>query len=209
MFGQVFKEWSLAVLLLVLFFSCEKPKTECIGKGTEYFHSSALWRYSPEVDSVPIGGTITFEAAVPKTFRDELSQQIVTNASDFVAGSIGAAMIYPEYKACIDSFELSADIGKIYKDTTNLTTGQLLGVRALLWNGNSSDSFRVKLIIKPLARGVYCISIGKQSAIDKNCALYRYNLKPGNRNQNLNYWASYLSPPSISVHESTFCLKVY
>ncbi len=203
------KIWMFRAGLILLLFCCQKPKTECMKDGLEYFHSSSLWRYSPELDSVPVGSLITFEASAPKTFRDEASNTIVTNTSSIITGPIAAGMIYPEYKAAIDSFELNAQVGSIYRDTTYLTEGQLKGVRTLVWNGSSSDSFKIKLTIKPLAKGIYVFSISRQGYKDKDCALYRYFLKPGNSNQHLYYWEPYLGPPSISVQERAYCFKVY
>lgn len=117
------KIFTMAIGFVLLLYSCKKPKTECLKDGVEYFHSSSLWLYSPQLDSISIDSLITFEASTPKNFRDEVSNTMVANTSSIITGPIGVAMIYPEYKSAMDSFELKAQVGSVYRDTTYLTEG--------------------------------------------------------------------------------------
>ena len=94
-------------------------------------------------------------------------------------------MIYPMYQAAVDSFGLKARIGQVIKDTMQFPEGQLKGFRTIRWDGNSIDSFRIKISIKAVAKGIYAFALGQQSAKNTDCALYKYFLRPGNPDPHL------------------------
>jgi hypothetical protein len=158
---------------------------------------------------VAVGSIITLNASVPRTFIDENTNTTVTNTCPIITGPVGIAMISPTYQAAIDSFELTAEVGKVIKDTLNLSAGQLKGVRKIEWDGSSVDSFKTRIKIKALASGVYGISLSQQSYKNKDCALYKYFLRPGNPDQYLNYWIDAFGSVSPSVAFFTYCFKVY
>lgn len=118
-------------------------------------------------------------------------------------------MITPLYQAAVDSFQLTAEVEKIIKDTINFSIGQLKGFRTMEWDGSSIDSFKIRIKINPIAKGIYAFSMGQQAYPDKDCALYKYFLKPGNSNQHLNYWLHAFLNVSDGVAFFTYCFKVY
>jgi len=114
-------------------------------------------------------------------------------------------MIYPLQQPSVDSFELTAQVGKVIKDTINFSAGILRGFRTVEWDGSSIDSFKIKIAVKPLARGIFIIALGQQGYRDSDCALYKYFLNVGNE-QHLYYLSGY-----IGDYERNFgyCFKVY
>jgi len=194
-------------LLIPLLFSCRKKPNIPPKWGYEYLNTNSYYWYSPSFDSLPVGSIITLEASVPKTFLDENTNVTVTNSCSFINGPLGVSMIYPNYQVSIDSFELTPEIGKVIKDTINLSAGQLKGVRTIEWNGNYLDSFKMKIRIRSLAKGIYALGLGQQGYRDKDGALFKYFLKPGNADQHLHYWADVFG--SITGQETFYCVKFY
>jgi hypothetical protein len=194
-------------LLIPLLFSCRKKDTIPPKWGYEYLNTNCHYWYYPSSDSLPLGKVFTLEASVPKTFIDENKNITVTNSCMLIHGPLEVAMIYPQYQASIDSFELTAEIGKVTKDTINFSAGQLKGFRTIEWDSNSVDSFKVRIRIKPLAKGIYAFGLGQQGYRDKDGGLFKYFLKPGNLNQHLHYWAEVFG--SITGQETFYCIKVY
>jgi hypothetical protein len=149
------------------------------------------------------------EASVPKTFSDEVTNTRVTNKSLIINGPLGIGMIHPTFQAAADSFEINAQIGKVIKDTINFSAGILKGFRTIEWDGSSIDSFKIKLSIKTLARGIYSFALKQQGYKDNDCALYKYFLKVGNSDQHLNYWLEATGNISDEVRFYSYCFKVY
>jgi len=199
----------LAIIASLLLFSCRKKYTGCPKQGYEYSNSTFRCWYTPPTDSVPVGSNLFLEASVPRTFIDENTNSTVTNTSSIIHGPLHVLMISPSYQASVDSFELTAEVGRVIKDTVNSSPGQLKGFRTIEWDGSSVDSFKLRVKIKPLGREIYAFSMGQQSYIDKDCALYKYFLQPGNSNQHLNYWMDAFGSVSDQVAFFTYCFKVY
>lgn len=181
----------------------------CPKEGYEYLNTTSYCWYSPGTDSIPIGGIITLEASVLKAFVDETTNTQVKNTSPIISGPLGVGMLYPSFQAAADSFELTAQIGKIIKDTINFSAGILKGFRTVEWDGSSTDSFKIKIKIKPLARGIYSIALKEQGYKDSDCARYKYFLKVGNTDQHLNYWLNATGNISDEVQYYAYCFKVY
>jgi hypothetical protein len=160
-------------------------------------------------DSTPVGSDLFLESSVPRSFIDENTNSTVINTSAIINGPLHVLMISPSYQAAVDSFELSAEVGKVIKDSVNFSAGQLKGFRTIEWDGSSVDSFKVRMKIKTIGKGIYAFSLGQQAYIDKDCALYKYFLKPGNSNQHLNYWIDVFGNVSEGVAFNTYCIKVY
>ena len=199
-----------AGFLSLLSVTCSKRiDSGCKKMGYEYVHTQSLCWYSPVQDSLVIGSTIILTASVPRTFIDENTRSTVTNLSAVINGPLHVLMISPSYQAAVDSFELTAEVGKIIKDTVHFSIGQLKGFRTLEWDGSAIDSFRIRIKINPIAKGIYAFSLGQQAYVDKDCALYKYFLKPGNSNQHLNYWMNVFGNVSDQVAFFTYCFKVY
>lgn len=194
-------------LLAPLLFSCSKKNSIPPKWGYEYLNTNSYYWYSPTLDSLPVGSIITLQASVPKTFIDENTNVAVTNSCSLINGPLEVAMIYPTYQASIDSFELNPEIGKVIKDTINFSAGQLKGFRTIEWNGNYIDSFKMKIRIKSLAKGIYVLGIGQQGYRDEEGALFKYFLKPGNPDQHLHYWAEVFG--SITGRETFYFIKFY
>jgi hypothetical protein len=206
---KTFKMYLVIAGSTLLLYSCKKRTYSCSKQGYEYSNSTFRCWYNPSIDSVPIGDNLFIEASVPRTFIDENTNSTVTNSSSIINGPLHILMISPSYQAAVDSFELSAEVGKIIKDTINFSIGQLKGFRTMEWDNSSIDSFKIKIKIKPLAKGIYAFSLGQQGYIDKDCALYKYFLSPGNVDQHLNYWMDVFGNVSDEVAFFTYCVKVY
>ena len=202
-------KYLLAAAVVITLVQCRKPETSCPKMGYEYINSTCHCWYSPVDDSVPVGTAIFLEASVPKVFIDENSNVTVQNTSAIVNGPLGVGMISPIYQAAVDSFEITAQVGKVIKDTANFTVGQLKGFRTIEWDGTPTDSFKLKIKIRPLAKGIFSFTLKQQSSEDKDCALYKYFLSPGNANQHLNYWMDAFGNASDLVTFFTYCVKVY
>jgi len=197
------------VTLVLLFPHCNKVNIGCPKQGYEYINTTSRCWYSPGVDSIPIGGVIILETSVPKIFIDENTGVMVTNTCSIITGPLHVTMIYPFLQASVDSFELTAQIGKVIKDTINFSAGILKGFRTIEWDGNSVDSFKTKIVIKALSKGIYIIALGQQGYRDSDCALYKYFLNVGNE-QHLYYLSQY-NNGYIGDYERNFgyCFKVY
>jgi hypothetical protein len=195
--------------IALLLVTCIKRIDEgCAKDGYEYINETSSCWYTPGLDSVRVGDTITLEAAIPKSFIDPRTTTIVTNSAKLVEGPFGIGMIYPIYQAAADSFALTSQIGNILKDTIHFPETQLKGFRTIQWDGTAADSFRMKILIRPLAKGIYSFALNQQSAKDKDCALYKYFLKPGN-DQHLYYWMNVFGNVSVQVAFFGYCFKVY
>ncbi|HKC35175.1 MAG TPA: hypothetical protein VKB95_03900 [Chitinophagaceae bacterium] len=188
---------------------CNKDNVGCPKQGYEYIHENSFCYYMPASDSIQVGDTITLEASLPKTFIDEKTNKTVTNTASEIEGPLGIGMIYPTYQAAVDSFELIAHTGKIIKDTQQFSEGMLKGFRTIQWDASPIDSFKIKISIRALAKGTYAFALKQQTAKDKDCALYKYFLSPGNTNQHLNYWIDVFGNASDIVAFYTYCIKIY
>jgi len=177
--------------------------------GYEYTYTQSACYYSPGYDSIAVGSIILLTASAPKTFIDETSHSSVTNTCQTISGPLHITMIYPLYQAAADSFELTAQIGKVIKDTINFSAGSLKGFRTIEWDGTPTDSFEIKVSIKPLAKGTFILALGQQGYRDSDCALYKYFLNVGN-DQHL-YYFSQFNNGYIGDYERNFgyYFKVY
>lgn len=201
---------------LIIFFlalvlgSCIKKNQGCSKMGYEYISTISKCWYRPLNDSILLNTFLTVEASIPKTFIDEGTNSAVINNSNNVEGPFQIMMLYPMKEGAIENFEIISKIGQVKKDSINYSQTQLKNFRTIIWDGNTSDSFKIKLELKPLVRGVYGISIGRQSSRDSDCALHKYFLKVGNADQHLNYLAQY-NNGYISDYERNYvyCFKVY
>ena len=206
---KILKIWLVIAGGALLLLSCQKTPNSCSKQGYEYSNSTFHCWYTPPIDSVPVGSNLFIEASVPRTFVDENTTSIVTNSSSIISGPLHVLMISPSYQAAVDSFELTAELGKIIKDTINFSVGQLKEFRTMEWDGSSTDSFKIRIKIIPVAKGIYAFSLGQQAYTDKDCALYKYFLRPGNSNQHLNYWMDAFGNVSDGVAFFTYCIKAY
>lgn len=206
---RIFKTWIVIAGSALLLLSCKKPRASCSKQGYEYSNSTFRCWYSPATDSIPVGSILYLEATVPRTFIDENTGTAVTNTSTIINGPLHVLMISPLYQAAVDSFELTAEVGKVIKDTINLSAGQLKQSRTIEWDGSSIDSFKIRVKIRPIGKGIYAFSLGQQGYTDRDCALYKYFLGPGNTNQHLNYWIDAFGNLTAGVAFSAYCIKVY
>lgn len=206
---KVIKNTSICAILILVLGSCKRPPAPCPKQGYEYVNTSSLYYYSPGLDSVPLGSTIILTGAVPKVFTDDLTNTLVNNTTSSAVGSLAIVMIYPEYKAAVDSFEIIPELGEVRKDTVQFTSGQLKGFRTIVWVDKGGDSLHVRLKIRALAKGVYALAVSQQSSKDGDCALFKYFPRPANSDQHLHYWQQYLQPVENSIANTTYCLKVY
>jgi hypothetical protein len=195
--------------IVLLLPHCNKVNIGCPKEGVEYINETSFCSYMPGIDSIQIGDVITLEASIPKTFIDARTNKTVINTASQVEGPLGIVMIYPTYQAAVDSFELAANIGKVKKDTLQFSEGMLKGFRTIQWDASSIDSFKIKISIRALAKGIYAFALKQQTAKDKDCALYKYFLSPDNTNQHLNYWIDVFGNTSDIVAFYTYCIKIY
>lgn len=200
----------VAGFLILLSVSCTKIIEQgCKRMGYEYVCSQSPCWYSPGYDSIPVREVIFLSASVPKSFIDESSRSRIINNGKTINGPLHVAMISPILQPSVDSFELTAETGKVIKDTVNAPAGQLRGFRTIEWDGSSIDSFKIKIAIKPLAKGIFTFALGQQSSRGQDCELYKYFLNVGN-DQHL-YYLSQINNGYIGDYERNFgyCLKVY
>lgn len=195
--------------LILLSLKCTKNKIACPKEGYVFSNSTLKCWYTPETDSIPLGSFITLEGSLPKIFIDERTNVVVTNNAKLVEGPLGIGMIYPTFQAAVDSFQLAASIGKVIKDTIQFSETMLKGFRTIQWDASSADSFKIKLSIKPLAKGIYSLALKQQTGKDDDCAIYKYFLKVGNSDQHLNYWLDATGNISGEVRFYSYCFKVY
>lgn len=207
--NKLIKTSVVIVTFVLLLPHCNKVNVACPNVGYEYINENSFCSYMPALDSIQIGDSIMLEAAIPKTFIDAKTNKTVSNTASKVEGSLGAVMIYPNYQSAMDSFALTVHIGKVIKDTQQFSEGILKGFRTIQWDSSPIDSFKVKISIKALAKGIYAFALRQQTAKDKDCALYKYFLRPKNANQHLNYWMEAFGNVSDQVAFFTYCFKVY
>ena len=198
-----------AGLIALLLFACRKKDLGYPKEGYEYTNTSSYCEYIPAKDSISLNDSIILIAFIPNTFHDETSNVIVHNSADIVQGPLHITMLYPVEIAAADSFKLTAQKGKVIKDTLNFSEGILRGFRTMRWDKNSNDSFQIKISIKPLAKGVYIIALGQQSSRDRDGALYKFFLSVKS-DQHLYYLSQY-NNGYIGDYERNFgyCFKVY
>jgi len=188
---------------------CVKKYQGCPKEGYEYVNSTLRSMYSPAVDSIAVGESIILESSAPKSFIDEKSNESVKNTSPIIHGPLGIVMLYPVYQAAVDSFELTAEVGKVIKDTANFTSGQLEGFRTIEWDGTSVDYFKTRIKITARARGIYALALDEQGCKDADCARYRYFPKVGNTDQHLYYWSNVSGDLGDQAKYFSYCVKVY
>lgn len=196
-------------LITPLLFSCEKKNTTCPKMGYEYVHTAAQGFYFPASDSIPLGDSLFLDAILPKKFSDENSGQFVNNLSPIIEGPLHIVMLYPMVRSAADDFQLTGQVGRVIKDTINFSEGALKGFRTIQWNGNNSDSFKIRIMLKPLNKGVYSFALGQQGYRDSDCALYKYFLKV-EMDQHLHYLSEY-NNGYVDDYARNFgyCFKVY
>ena len=194
---------------ILLSLHCRKRSQLCPKEGYEYVNTTARARYSPEIDSIPLGEFITLVASAPRSFIDENTGIPVKNTCPIINGPLSIAKLFPLYQAAADSFEVTARIGKAIKDTVNFSEGILKGFRTIEWDGSSVDSFNIEIKIRPLARGFYALTLGQQGYKDTECARYKYFPAVGNTNQHLDFWLAAVGNLSDDVRYFTYCFKVY
>ena len=181
----------------------------CPKMGYEYVHSASQCFYFPDSDSIPLGDSLILSASAPKKFTDANSRQLVNNSSSIIEGPLHIVMLHPMKRPAADDFQLTGQIGRITKDTINFSAGALKGFRTIEWNGNNPDSFKIKLVLKPLSKGVYSFALGQQGYRDPDCALYKYFLKVGVE-QHLHYLAEYNNGYIDDyARDLGYCFKVY
>jgi hypothetical protein len=188
---------------------CIKKYQGCPKEGYEYVNSTLRSWYSPGTDSIALGESIILEASAPRSFIDENTYASVKNTSSIIHGPLGISMLYPVYQPAVDSFELIAQVGKAIKDSVNFSSGALEGFRTIEWDGSSVDSFKIRIEIRSLARGIYALALDEQGYKDADCARYKYFPKVGNADQHLDYWLSATGNLSDEVRYYTYCVKVY
>jgi hypothetical protein len=209
-FLKIVKSFTVILLCFVTGFFCTKSEPMCAKKGVEYINTDNRCYYSPAADSLPLGESLILTAAVPKTFFDTERNHITTNSQKEIVGSIGIVRLFPDIKGAMPEMILTAEKGKIIKDSVQFTSGQLEANRTTVFTGNSPDSFRMKLIIKPLNRGIYAIALGSQGTHDVDCAGYKYFLNVGNADQHLNYILQVTNGYLTDYERNyAYCIKIY
>jgi hypothetical protein len=209
-FSKIVTSFTVILLCFATGLFCTKSERLCAKKGVEYINTDNRCYYSPAADSLPLGESLILTAAVPKTFFDTERNHTTTNSQADIVGSIGIVRLSPDIKGAMNEMILIAEKGKIIKDSVQFTSGQLEANRTTVFTGNSTDSFRMRLIIKPLNRGIYAIALGSQGTHDVDCAGYKYFLNVGNTDQHLNYILQ-VTNGYLSDYERNYayCIKIY
>jgi hypothetical protein len=198
----------ITVLVAVLLTACRKY-TICPKMGYEFLYDKPGCLYTPISDSIPIGASITITAAAPRTFYDEEKKYIVTDSDSTINGPLRIIKLMPT-EGVIEDMILTPEHGKIVKDTILFSDDQLKSFRTVYWDGNSPDSFKLKIHIRPKIKGIFVVNLGQQSSRSYDCALYKYFLKIRNTDQHL-YFLEQANNGSVSDYERnyTYCFKVY
>lgn len=206
----IIKNTAVLLVAILLGNSCNKQPAICSKMGYEFTYSKPGTTYSPGIDSIPLGNQIIIEASAPKSFFDEGKQYNVTLHESAILGPLGIQKltndpITPRIGA-IEDVDLIALEGSLLKDTIQFSQEQLKGFRTTYWI-SKSDSFKLKVIVKPKIKGTFIIILNQQGNRDKECALYKYFLNVINTNQHLYF----LEPlyGYIPVDNRAYCFKVY
>jgi hypothetical protein len=182
--------------------------------GYEYVYTKLGVMYSPGVDSIALGSQIVVEAAAPKTFLDEEKNINVTLSENKILGPFSVSKIittpYLSFAGAIDDVVLTPLHGSLIKDSILFTQSQLSIARTAVWDGNSLDSFRLKIIVKPNIRGTYFLSLRDQGNRNAECALFKYLVRVKNIDQHF-YLMTPVTNGEISDIAANFvyCFKVY
>ncbi len=204
---------TLLLIMAIAGYSCKK-KVECPKAGLTFNYFKPGVNYAPEVDSFLLGGEITVDAAVPKSFYEEEKQYSVYFDKNTISGpfrihktSIDSLSLF---EGAVDDVEIYPISGKIVKDTIQFTTAQLKTFRTVYWDGNDNDSLRLKLIIKPKIKGTFLLNLGLQGNEDSQCALFKYSVKVKNTNQHL-YFVAAINNGYIGEYTQNFgyAFRVY
>ena len=185
---------------------------ECERDGVVYNFSGRSVSFSPNVDSFPLGQSLTLEAAAPVSFHDQNTNALVKLDASDIEGPLGVikASGNPQLPTtgAMPNVQFTNVIGSVFKDSIHMSPGQLASYRTAIWQKVSIDSFKFKTSIKPLIRGTYFINLGPQGNRDSECARFKYELTI-NGNQHL-YLLQQLTG-SVTLYESNFvyCFKEY
>lgn len=210
--AMVIKDSKIIIVIAgatLLLLHCRRISELCPKEGYEYVNTTLRSWYSPTIDSIPLGQSITLVASAPRSFIDENTGVAVKNTCPIINGPLGIVMIYPSYQAAADSFEVTAQTGKVIKDTANFSEGILKGFRTIEWDGSFVDSFKIEIKVRTLAKGIYGVALGQQGYKDIDCARYKYFPRVGNSDQHLDFWLAALGNVSDNVRYYTYCFKVY
>jgi hypothetical protein len=202
--------WGLLMPMVLINLGCKKQISSCSKMGYEFMYSKPGVIYSPGIDSFLLGNEITIEAAAPKSFYDEEKGYVVIVNETQIHGPLGIQKLITNpiitRAGAIEDVELTPIKGYLVKDTSQFSQGQLENFRTAYWISDS-DSFRLKIVVKPKIKGTFIIALNQQGNRDKDCALYKYFLKVINSNQHLYFLQSLYG--YIPQDDRTYCFKVY
>jgi hypothetical protein len=201
------------MLLGLLGLNCKKNQN-CSEEGIQYVYSNYTVNYSPGLDSIPLGSSLIVEAALPKSFFDQNFQKTVSCTETTIIGPFNISKLVSNpnltFAGAISDMELTPLKGVLIKDTLHFSTSQLESFRTAYWEGNQSDSFRLKINVKPQVRGTFFISIRDQGNKNSNCALFKYLPMVTNLDKHF-YLMTPITNGEISdiAQKFVYCFKVF
>lgn len=204
----------LSFVLILTGITCVKPPKTCSKFGYEYSYTKPSVNYQPGLDSIPLGTSLTLEANAPKNFFDEEKHYDVSLHENTIFGPLGIIKATNNvdvwFTGAIEDMELTALTGSIVRDSIQFSPGQLKSFRTAYWDRNNSDSFHLKIVIKPKVKGTFFVNLGQQSNRDADCALYKYFLKVSNTDQHL-YLLAQANNGYIDDYSRNYayCFRVY
>ena len=149
---------ALVVLIPLLTIHCKQTPV-CPKEGYVFTYINSKSFYNPSSDSIPLGDSIVLTATLPAGFVDETTHKTVYNLSSVAEGPLHIVMLQPNLQGGADYFTIKAETGHIFSDSVHFSANALKGFRTLQWAA-FSDSFKIKLIIKPLVKGTFEIALG-------------------------------------------------
>ncbi len=199
-----------ALSVAVLTSSCKKEPS-CAKMGYEFVYTDYGVRYYVDNDSIPLGNSVTIEAAVPKTFFDNYTNTNVTLTENTISGPLSVFKatndpMIPRLDATF-SVSVSSDIGNCVIDSLPWGTYRKYYKTTF---ASFPDSFKLKINVTPNEKGIYFLGLAQQGNRDRECAVFRYFIKVKDTNQHLYFLeennGGVLLPED---RDYAYCFKVY
>lgn len=199
-----------ALSVAVLASSCKKEPS-CAKMGYEFVYTDYGVRYYIDDDSIPLGGSVTLDASVPKTFGNSYTNSAVSLNENNIWGPLGVLKATNDpsmpREDALSKVSISPLIGSCVIDSLNWGSFRKYYKTTFIAD---QDSFKLKLSINPLDKGVYFIILKEQYNRNSECALFKYFPKIKDTDQHLYYLAATTGGVILPEDQDyVYCFKVY
>jgi hypothetical protein len=211
------KGWIIFVAMplmgMALLFSCDKDtEPACAREGVMYNYVNRNTTYAPNVDSIPLGESVTLDVSAPTRFEDVNTNSNVSLDATNIQGPLIVLKASPNSSTpttgAISDFDLIPLIGSVYKDSIHASEGQLTRFRTTIWERISVDSFKLRLKLKPKIRGTFFINLSTQGNQDSECGTYLIDF-PIASEQHLYLLLQAAGNISPYERDYVYCFKVF